>query len=168
MIGFSPLEGGQAISALWDFPRSESVLHWWDFFHSEDCICTLRWWDFFNSEVSKETCPRALFRLSLQESKPSAVRFFPLIVSHSAAGNFPSQNLRLMFCRLDFPTRSTSTSLGFSSPEPTGRLTPGSFPLSGSFHSYSDARDTTMLRSCHLYSDDGITPTRETTLSKHI
>jgi len=30
----------------WDFPTQSWSFHWWDFFHSDDCVCTLRWWDF--------------------------------------------------------------------------------------------------------------------------
>jgi len=87
--------------------RRPRVLRWWDFPHSEDCVWTLRWRNFLHSEVSMQTCPQALSRLSYGSRNPPlwdfSTRSPPLCYR-----NFSSQSPYLMFC---WCTRSTSTSL---------------------------------------------------------
>jgi len=88
---------------------------------------------------------------------------FPTRITHSAAGIFSSQSPRLMFRWWNFLTRSTSTTLWAPLIWIYGQMNRRQFLCRGSFHPYFSAGDTTMLRRCYLYFDDGITPTRETT-----
>jgi len=108
--------------------------------------------------------PMGTLSVILRESKPYAMRFFPLRVSTLLQG-YPFSEPLFDVLLMGFPLfGAQALAYGLSTLEPTGRWIPCSFSLPGSFHPYSDAGDTTLLGSCHPYSDDGIFLTRETAL----
>ena len=162
----------------WDFPHSEAINHFSLMRFSPlkvspllmeilplgglGLYTPLMW--FFSSESVKADMPTSTLSAIVRESKPSVMGFLQLRVPHSIVGISHSQSPRLIFYWWDFLTRSTSTSLRALLIWTYRQMNPNSFPLSGSFHPYSDAGDTTLLGSYHPYSDDGIFPTRKTTL----
>jgi len=85
---------------------------------------------FFLLRGVKADMPTGALSAILRKSKPSAMGFFLL----------------------------GALAYKLLSSEPTGRWTFDSFPPPESFHPYSDAGDTILLKSCHPYSDDEITP----------
>jgi len=118
----------------------------WDFPHLEDRVCTLRWWDFSHSEVSMQTCLWAFlgspmgaktlhYGISPTQNLPLCGRIFP---------SDPLSGVPLM----GLPQLGAQTlAYGLPSSEPSGGWASIVF-----FYRFLP------------YSNDGIAPTRETTL----
>ena len=104
----------------------------------------------------------------LRESKPYAMRFFPLRVSTLLQG-YPFSEPLFDVLLMGFPLfGAQALAYGLSTLEPTGRWIPCSFSLPGSFHPYSDdgiflTRETALLGDfshTEVNSTAGFTPTR--------